>query len=60
MTAILGRMATYSGQLVELGRGRGVAARPGPRPLTWDTVPKTKPGPDGVLPLRHAGRRQAW
>ena len=28
MTAILGRMATYSGQVVQVGRGDQVAARP--------------------------------
>jgi predicted dehydrogenase len=48
MTAILGRMATYSGQQVRWDNAVQSAITSLPDQLTWDAPTKTKPGPDGI------------
>jgi len=55
MTAVLGRMATYSGQVV--GWDEAVAKGPSEAPerLAWDAVPRHLPGPDGRYPFPMPG-----
>ncbi|MGB5205879.1 Gfo/Idh/MocA family protein [Eudoraea sp.] len=51
MTAILGRMATYSGQLITfedaLNKGRSLM----PETYSWDTVPPVIPDENGFYPI---------
>jgi hypothetical protein len=47
MTAILGRMATYSGQLVKWDDAIHSQLDLAPKSLAWDAEPLAKPGPDG-------------
>ena len=47
MTAILGRMATYSGQIVRWDAAVASSLDLAPAGLTWETEPKTKPLADG-------------
>ena len=55
MTAILGRMATYSGQAVEWDKAMAVTMNLHPDTYTWDTVPKTVPGTDGYYAIATPG-----
>ena len=56
MTAILGRMATYSGQDLKykdaLERGLDLM----PQEFSWDAEPPVKPGPDGIYPSAMPGQ----
>ncbi|MGC6426768.1 MAG: Gfo/Idh/MocA family protein [Akkermansiaceae bacterium] len=56
MTAILGRMATYSGKEIKyddaLANGRSIM----PKTYGWDVDPGPKPGPDGVYPCAMPGK----
>ncbi len=58
MTAILGRMATYSGQLITfedaLNRGRSLM----PEGYSWDTLPKVVPDASGAYPIPVPGVTQ--
>lgn len=58
MSAILGRMATYSGQLITfddaLNRGRSLM----PETYSWDTMPKVVPDADGCYPVAVPGVTQ--
>ncbi|MCU0962963.1 MAG: Gfo/Idh/MocA family oxidoreductase [Pirellulaceae bacterium] len=47
MTAILGRMASYSGQLVRWDEAVNSQLELGPKALTWEAEPPVQPGPDG-------------
>ncbi len=58
MTAILGRMATYSGQVVQLGRGDQLANRSGAGRARLGRAAQGPAGPRRALPLRRAGRDQ--
>ena len=60
MTAILGRMATYSGKMVEWDAALASQLDLAPARFTWDTQPKSKPGADGVYPCATPGVTQAW
>jgi predicted dehydrogenase len=55
MTAILGRMATYSGQIVEWDKAINVNMNLHPDTYTWDTVPKTIPGAEGYYAIATPG-----
>ena len=48
MTAILGRMATYSGKRITWEEAFDSNVSVGPEHVTWDTVPPAKPGVDGI------------
>jgi len=50
MTAILGRMASYSGQRVTWEQAFHSDVDLFPPSLAWDAEPRTKPGPDGIYP----------
>jgi predicted dehydrogenase len=60
MTAILGRMATYSGQLVPWNDAIKSDLDLTPKNLAWDAEPLVKPGPDGLYPCAMPGRTAAW
>ncbi|MCY3020631.1 MAG: Gfo/Idh/MocA family oxidoreductase [Planctomycetota bacterium] len=60
MTAILGRMATYSGQTVSWDNAVKSEYSYMPERLAWDAVPKSKPGPDGVYPCAIPGVTKPW
>jgi predicted dehydrogenase len=47
MTSILGRMATYSGQVVEWDKALNCGLNLQPSAYTWDTLPKSLPDADG-------------
>jgi hypothetical protein len=59
MTAILGRMATYSGQLVTWDDAVKSNLTYGPDHLVWDAIPRTKPGPDGIYACAMPGITKA-
>ncbi len=48
MTAIMGRMATYSGQLIEWDTALQSNIVLMPEKLAWDAKPRLLPGPDGL------------
>jgi predicted dehydrogenase len=50
MTAILGRMATYSGQVINYDDAIASDIDLSPSGYTWDGIPQPKPGPDGIYP----------
>ncbi len=60
MTAILGRMATYSGKLVSWEDAVRSELNLLPERLTWDAEPKSKPGADGVYACATPGVTRAW
>ncbi len=57
LTAILGRMATYSGREVTWQEALESTERLAPdvETLTWDTVPRSLPGPDGLYKIPMPG-----
>ena len=55
MTAILGRMATYSGKLLKWDSAVESKLTYAPDRVDWDAEPKSKPGPDGVYPCAIPG-----
>jgi myo-inositol 2-dehydrogenase / D-chiro-inositol 1-dehydrogenase len=60
MTAILGRMATYSGQVVKWDDAINSTLDLAPERLAWDATPKSLPGPDGIYPCAIPGVTKAW
>ena len=55
MTAILGRMATYSGQVVTWEDAIASDLALVPDPLTWDSEPPIHPDADGNYPVAMPG-----
>jgi len=60
MTAILGRMATYSGQIVTWDEAVASQLDLSPSGYSWDAEPKPKPGPDGIYPCAMPGQTKAY
>jgi predicted dehydrogenase len=60
MTAILGRMATYSGQPVTWDQAFNSELNLSPSAYTWEATPQAKPGPDGLYPCAMPGMTKAW
>ncbi|HEV7349329.1 Gfo/Idh/MocA family oxidoreductase [Telluribacter sp.] len=58
MTAIMGRMATYSGKLVKWDEALNSNINLFPDKLAWDATPKVLPGPDGYYPVAVPGKTQ--
>ncbi len=60
LTAILGRMCTYSGQEITwekaLNSTRTLSADVDVAALTFKTMPKSQPGPDGLYPIPMPGQ----
>ena len=60
MTAIMGRMATYSGKLVEWEDAFNSRLQLMPEKVTWDMVPPVVPDADGNYPVATPGRTVAF
>jgi predicted dehydrogenase len=55
MTSILGRMATYSGQVVEWDKAMNCGLNLQPSAYTWDTLPQSLPNADGFYKVAVPG-----
>ncbi len=60
MTAILGRMATYSGQVVKWDDAMQSSTDLQPERYAWDAQPKVKAGPDGLYPCAVPGQAKPY
>lgn len=60
MTAILGRMATYSGKVVTWDDAIRSELNLTPKKLAWDAPTLVNPGPDGIYPCAIPGVTRAW
>ncbi len=60
MTAILGRMATYSGQVVRWDDAVQSQLDLSPPAYSWEAPPPAKPLPDGSYPCATPGVTKAW
>jgi predicted dehydrogenase len=58
MTAILGRMAAYSGKEIEWDKALASEIELLPEKLAWDANPKIMPGPDGLYQRAVPGETQ--
>jgi hypothetical protein len=47
MTAVFGRMATYSGQIVKWNDAIAKGPSESPERIAWDATPRHVPGPNG-------------
>lgn len=56
MTAIMGRMATYSGQLITWDAALNSNIVQAPDVIDWNASPKVLPGPDGLYPCAIPGQ----
>jgi predicted dehydrogenase len=56
MTAILGRMATYSGQVITWDEALNSQMSIMPKEFTWTAQTPTNPGPDGFYPIPVPGK----
>ncbi len=59
MTAIMGRMATYSGKLIEWDEAINSKLQLMPEKVSWDMDPPVKPDADGNYPIAVPGRTVA-
>jgi len=60
MTAVLGRMATYSGQVVKWDEAVEKGGGEFPAQLAWDAEPPVKPDKDGNYPIPTPGVFKAY
>ena len=58
LTAIMGRMATYSGQMIHWEEALKSEKVLMPPTVTWDTTPPTVPGNDGTYPIPTPGKTE--
>ncbi|TLV00184.1 Gfo/Idh/MocA family protein [Dyadobacter luticola] len=58
MTAIMGRMATYSGKMIKWDEALNSDINLFPDKLAWDASPKILPGADGLYPVAIPGKTQ--
>lgn len=56
MTAVLGRMATYSGQVIEWDKAINSGMDIMPRTFAWDAAPPVVPDADGNYPIAIPGK----
>ena len=59
LTAILGRMATYSGKIVTWDEAVASEVDTSPSGYTFNDTPQPKPGPDGIYPCALPGVTKA-
>jgi hypothetical protein len=59
MTAIMGRMATYSGKLVEWDEAFNSNLQLMPETVSWDMPPPVVPDAEGNYPVAMPGRTKA-
>jgi hypothetical protein len=55
MTSILGRMATYSGQVVEWDKAINSGINLQPKVYDWNAMPPVLPNDDGYYPIATPG-----
>ncbi|HUQ97672.1 MAG TPA: Gfo/Idh/MocA family oxidoreductase [Chitinophagaceae bacterium] len=55
MTSILGRMATYSGQIIEWDKAINSGLNLQPKVYAWDATPPVVPNADGLYPVAIPG-----
>jgi predicted dehydrogenase len=55
MTSIMGRMATYSGQIIEWDKAINSGIDIMPKTYAWDAPPPVLPGADGFYPIATPG-----
>ena len=60
MTAIMGRMATYSGRVVTWAEAFNSQLDLAPPSLEFDAEAPVKPGPDGIYACAVPGVTKAW
>jgi predicted dehydrogenase len=60
LTAILGRMATYSGKIVKWDDAMGSQLDLSPKSYAWDAEPPVLPGPDGCYACAMPGITKAY
>ncbi len=60
MTAILGRMATYSGKIVKWDEALNSSLDLAPKSFAWDAPMPLQPGPDGLYACAIPGVTKAW
>jgi myo-inositol 2-dehydrogenase/D-chiro-inositol 1-dehydrogenase len=60
LTAVLGRMASYSGQVVSWEDAAKSELDLGPKEFRWDAEAPVKPGPDGMYACATPGSTKAW
>lgn len=58
MTSILGRLATYSGKVIEMKDALNSSIETMPKTLAWDAETPNKPGEDGIYPRAVPGKTQ--
>lgn len=58
MTAIMGRMATYSGQIINWDEALKSDKILMPEEVTWESTPPTVPGKDGLYPIPTPGKTE--
>lgn len=56
LTAIMGRMATYSGKVIEWEKALNSTLDLMPKTFAWDAQPQVVPGPDGLYPVAMPGK----
>lgn len=56
LTAIIGRLATYSGQVIEWEKALNSGIDIMPKVYAWDATPPVLPGPDGFYPVAMPGK----
>jgi len=60
MTAVLGRMATYSGRIVRWEEAVAKGPSEAPKLIAFDAKPQHMPGPDGRYPFPMPGEYRAY
>jgi predicted dehydrogenase len=60
MTAVMGRMATWSGQVIKWDDAVAKGPDESPEKLAWDAKPRHLPGPDGFYPFPIPGVYKAF
>ena len=60
MTAVLGRMATYSGKVVKWDEAVAKGPSEAPDQIAWDAKPKSLPDKDGLYPFAIPGVYKAY
>lgn len=60
MTSILGRLATYTGQMVEWDKAINSGLDLQPKAYAWDAPPPILPGADGFYPVAVPGVTKFW
>lgn len=60
MTSILGRLATYTGQVVEWNKALNSGLDLQPKTYAFDATPAIVPGPDGFYPVAVPGVTKFW